>query len=502
MSMPRRLHLRLPVFALVLAFTAVPVEFRMFSGSVPDLFRPGLQDIVLNIAGFIPIGFVLASCRARSMLLAAAATSSVAEVSQVFAIGRSPSVVDLVMNIIGAAIGWYLAHRLNVSPRSIAIGRRAATVAAVLAVAYVVVGARFVPRDLEDGVAAAISSADALSATVNPRGDTDPGALEAAWRFDNQQRAVVDASGNALGGSFMNGARVTTDETGDVLTLDGADQFVDMGDPVALRLVGSMTLSAWMKASSFAGQDGAIVSRRARFGFQLDTTIYRGPSLGPHTIGFRLANASGRFMARFGRTPLDQNRWYHVAGVYDAHARTLNVYLDGALDNGCLIGDVTSRQLLSDTRVLVGRSGRRDGYWFKGRLDDVRIYSRALAQSEIETMVRETARGRSLSPPTQSVARYPGWDEPACVPRPTDARAAGLFIAFGLVTAVACAGLWPTPAFRAPAIVCALAAGLLVLPSIPETIPAYYRLVIPMLFLAGGIVAVISMRPAVDTASD
>ena len=143
--------------------------------------------------------------------------------------------------------------------------------------------------------------------TANARGVTDPGTLEAAWHFDNSEsRAIVDTSGNHLGGSFKNGATVVTGNIGDVLTLEGANQFVDLGDPVSLRLVGSMTLSAWMKASSFSDQDGAIVSRRERFGYQLDTTIYRGPSVGPRTIGFRLTNASGRLMARFGRTPLDE----------------------------------------------------------------------------------------------------------------------------------------------------------------------------------------------------
>ena len=407
--------------------------------------------------------------------------------------------VDLATNVFGSAIGWYLARRLSLSFPAIPIRRRAAVMAAVVALAYGALGARFVPRDLEDTATAVITSIEGWGPTVNARGMTDPGTLEAAWQFANSNSsAIVDSSRNHLGGSFRNGARVVTGNSGDVLTLEGENQFVDMGDPVALRLVGSMTLSAWMKASSFSDLDRAIVSRRERFGYQLDTTIYRGPSAGPQTIGFRLTNASGRLMVRFGRTPLDENTWHHVAGVYDADARALNVYLDGRLDNGCQIGDITSRQLPSQSHVLVGRSGRRDGYWFKGDLDDLRIYSRALTPAEIENMVRETARGRTVAGPSEHSDRYPGWDEPACAPRPRDTRVSGFFVTLGLVTAIACAGLWPSASFRLPAILASLVAGLLVLLSVPDAFPDYYRPVIPILVLAGGIVAAVSMRPSVD----
>ena len=500
-SMPPRLQLGVPLIALVLAFTALPLEFRAVPARVPDLFRAGLQDIVLNIVGYIPIGIVLAPSGAAKTILVGTAISGVAELVQVFSIGRSPSLVDLATNILGTLIGWYIARRLKVSLRFIVIGRGAGKIAAVLVLAYLAVGARFVPRDFEDAVAATFSSADALGPSVNARGTTDPGRLEAAWQFGSGAGAVVDASENALGGSLKNGAKVVGGEAGNVLTLEDGNQYVDVGDPYALRLVGSITLSAWIRVSSFSQLDGAIVSRRERFGYQLDTTLYRGPSVGPHTIGFRLTNASGRLMARFGRTALDSNRWHHVAGVYDAGERTLNVYLDGRLDNGCLIGNVTSRQLLSESHVLIGRSGRRDGFWFKGNLDDVRVYSRPLSQSEIEKVVVETARGRSLAPPGEYAAHYPGWDEPACAPRPRDARVSGLFVTFGLLTAVACVGLWPTRAFQAPAIAASVVAGLVALLSVPDMFPNYYRLCIPLLFLAGGVVAVVSIRPSVESES-
>src|SRR4030095_9087912 len=108
---------------------------------------------------------------------------------------------------------------------------------------------------------------------------------------------------------------------------------------------------------------------------------------GPRTIGFKLAASSGRLMARYGKTPLATHQWYHVAGVYDAEARSLELYLNGRSDNGCLRGHVTTRQHASGFGVFVGRRAGDPGFEFAGAGDDVRITSRAPAQAEIESMM-------------------------------------------------------------------------------------------------------------------
>ena len=41
-------------------------------------------------------------------------------------------------------------------------------------------------------------------------------------------------------------------------------------------------------------------------------------------------------MFRYGATTLQPNTWYHIAGVYNAANQTLDVYLNGVLDNGQL----------------------------------------------------------------------------------------------------------------------------------------------------------------------
>ena len=90
-----------------------------------------------------------------------------------------------------------------------------------------------------------------------------------------------------------------------------------------------MTISAWINSSSFPVDDATILSNHYHnggqyLGFLLETTVDRGP----RTLRFKLADECGRLVARYGATPLVVNRWYHVAGVYDAEARTLDVVLE------------------------------------------------------------------------------------------------------------------------------------------------------------------------------
>ena len=86
-------------------------------------------------------------------------------------------------------------------------------------------------------------------------------------------------------------------------------------------------------------------------GYQLDTTV----DTGPRTIGFKIVDPCGNLMARYGATELIRDTWYHVAGVYDADTRALNVYLNGHPDNGFLLAPVAPAQQASSQSIFVGR---------------------------------------------------------------------------------------------------------------------------------------------------
>ena len=212
----------------------------------------------------------------------------------------------------------------------------------------------------------------------------DPLGITAGYAFNEVSgTTAADASGHGIVGTLTNGPTFTAGKYGNAVTLDGVNDFVNLGNPTALQFTGSMTVSAWVYATSFPADDAAVVSKRTagEIGYQLDITT----DTGTRTIGFKLTNSSGGAMFRYGATTLQPNTWYHVAGVYDAATQTLDVYLNGALDNGQLVGTVTSSQQNSTANVNIGRRAGATGFEFAGRIDDVRIADHALTQAQIQT---------------------------------------------------------------------------------------------------------------------
>jgi hypothetical protein len=498
---PREMGLALPVVVLVLAFTAIPLELRPLGtfGWEMNLTRPDVTDIVVNILGYIPIGVALASQGKWLAVAMSTLLSLAAETSQLFTVDRSASLIDLATNIIGSSIGVAIAALWNINRPRITLDRKTALFTGVLALAYGTMGTWIMPRDIEDSIDSFVAILGVARVPVSDRGRSAPGRLEARWNFDDTQGNVTpDASGNGLNGTLVNGPSFAAGADGDAIRLNGTNQYVALGNSRAFRLTGSMTISAWINASAFPRDDAAIVSSHNNFlGYQLDTTIDQGP----RTIGFKLADGYGRFLARYGKTALTTGTWYHVAGVYDARLRTLDVYLNGRLDNGCLRGTVTASQHISGEPLYLGRRASPQGFWFAGLLDDVRIYSAALSPQEIEMQATAT-RAAALQWPKRDLQDHSAdsgsapIEESSCERSPEpDSRMAGLVVAFGLLLSIACAGLWPTAAYRLPCLLVSFGAGFLLVWSL-GTVPNYYRVAIPLLTLAGGASVVASIcRP-------
>jgi hypothetical protein len=482
---------------LILGFTAVPTELRLPRRAEIVQLLPlelgvgDLPDVALNVVGYVPLGAVLAGRGFWRATGAAASVSLAAETIQLFAAGRSASLQDVALNAFGAALGFALARRRSIAHDGIAIGRFVAGVAAVLAVACAGLGAVVGPHAIEHELTVMMLSPPWL--TASPRGDTTPGTLEAHWSFDSGGAGSGrDDSGHGVHAVSVNGPDGVPGVLGRAIRLNGANQWLDAGNRAALRLAGSMSITAWISSSAFPPDDAAIVSNYGGLGYQLDTTL----DAGTRTISFKLADASGRPMMRYGATSLEPDRWYHVAGVYDAGARTIDVYLDGRLDDGRLCGSVAGRQRASAFQTFVGRRGDRRGFEFKGDIDDVRIYSRALDPAEI------AAAAAIPGAPRRSSAAQVDRDRPEstsevdpCGPtEPTDARRCGLIVAVGLLTAIAVIGLSPTTGWRAFALVSSFAAGFLLWPGFASALPAPYASLVPLLTLAGGVSVVASTR--------
>src|SRR5262249_30097269 len=100
-----------------------------------------------------------------------------------------------------------------------------------------------------------------------------PGGLVASYSFnEGSGTTVTDGSGHNLTGTVSGAAWTTGGRYGNALSFDGSTSFVDLGNPTALQLTGSMTLEAWVKATANPPDDGMIIAKSDSSGWQLKTT--------------------------------------------------------------------------------------------------------------------------------------------------------------------------------------------------------------------------------------
>jgi hypothetical protein len=460
-----RMPLAVPVIVLVLAATAIPVEFRPI-GTAPVTFEFDVWHIVENIVGYLPVGLVLGRLGPLRAIALAGAISACAETSQLVMMHRDPSITDLASNLVGAALGALVSARWKIGSPAVPINRWTAVLATLLALAVV------------------LHVRSMAGEPVNTRGATTPGTLEASWKLDEDAgRTAWDSSGHGLVGTFRKDPARVAGVTGSAPVFDGSN-YVVVEPSTALRLDGSMTISAWIRSSSYPVDDAAIVSQlRHDRGYQLDTTIDEGP----RTIGFKLYDACGALMARYSAAPLALDTWYHIAGVYDAAAQTLDAYVNGELDNGFSLGAVSKAQRSSRGPVYVGRRAGSTKFNFSGSINHVRIYSFALTRSQIAADMR----GEAVHAPATVKAASTAPCAPASDNEDKDLPIAAALL--GVLVAIASIGARPT-ASQLPVLSASLAAGTLLLTVTVPSLPAFNTWMLPLLALVGGASVGISVR--------
>ncbi len=195
-------------------------------------------------------------------------------------------------------------------------------------------------------------------------------------------------------GTLMNGANIAPDAGGglkgasQVLSLDGINDYVDLGNSTTLKPQLPVTLSTWIKLSTLGNYYDIVALDNL-------STNYYGVCMqvtNNNTIVVNYCDGGVQDLtsrrSKLGTTTLQANQWYHIAAVISG-ARDIAIYINGVYDGGTYSG--TGGELAySNGDAFIGSFGESTRY-FKGLIDDVRIYDNALSQSEIQAMVPEPA---------------------------------------------------------------------------------------------------------------
>jgi len=189
--------------------------------------------------------------------------------------------------------------------------------------------------------------------------------LIAAYSFDEGTGiTLADSSGNGWNGTLANGPGWVAGTFGNALSLDGVNDYVSIGD---VDIPGNaFTLSIWVKHDAPQSGWGSIAMKLYTYGIEAEgNTLYFGIGDGSSWSGTR-------------SLPLDTGVWQHVAAVFNGSNMSL-------WKNGVQVGSTVPATLANTNTPFRFGAWTSSSEFFKGQIDNARLYDRALTSAEIQT---------------------------------------------------------------------------------------------------------------------
>ncbi len=199
----------------------------------------------------------------------------------------------------------------------------------------------------------------------------------AAYSFDAGEGEVAeDITGSGHDGTIEGPEWTDRGRFGDALQFNGEEgECVTIPDAEDLRTTEELTLEAWVKPTSPVNDDPIIYK---------DTAGHIGDALG---IGIwsegrpegLIGEGEGEFENVVGPKAIEANVWTHLAFTYDgAHMR---LYVNGEL---VATKAQSEGPPWGEGDLVIGCNPNYSPEVFDGKIDEVRIYDRALGAGEIE----------------------------------------------------------------------------------------------------------------------
>ena len=206
------------------------------------------------------------------------------------------------------------------------------------------------------------------------------------WKLDDNagNKTVADSSVNNNTGTSQQNTSVlsTTGKIDSALTFNGSSDYIDCGNGSSLQERSTLTVSAWINGSDYTKPYNMIICGDKK---NLD-----------FSWGLRVDNGVAKFFVRAGGykvatgPSLSVGQWYYVVGVWDRNggANNLKIYVNGQLQGQ---STVNADMDVSTVNVCIGRINFPGiNQYFKGLIDDVRIYNKVLSASEITALYCES----------------------------------------------------------------------------------------------------------------
>lgn len=216
---------------------------------------------------------------------------------------------------------------------------------------------------------------------------------------------VKDHSGNNNHGTISGSPALVNDKDGN---LNSAYKFNGNGDHIwvkdhpTLRPDTAMTIAAWVYCEDFSSWNIVVSKRAVHNGSPWNSYILyaSGTAGSPQNWGFGIASSQTKTHFAIDNTNAQTGKWVHLVGIYEKSPSATTTGEDNTqtLQNVRVYVDcemvaqeqASGKIYYTDSSLRIGMAipGSSKQY-FKGKLDEIRIYNRALNELEINALCKQ-----------------------------------------------------------------------------------------------------------------
>ena len=246
--------------------------------------------------------------------------------------------------------------------------------------------------------------------------DPAPAGLIGWWPGDGGANDIFSTNNGTLDG----GATATTPGVvGTAFLFDGTNGYVSIPDSPVLHPT-NLTIEAWVRCdlldtppiNSYPGQQYIIFHQNAEYadfeGFDLAKDReprYTGTN---DTWCFEVTSPAGENVYVESVTLVQTNVWYHIAGVRGSNY--IQLYVNGQLEAQTNVDFPVG---YGNFPLYFATTGQPYyDHKFGGALDEVSLYNRALAASEIAAIYAAGRQGKCKTPTLVAIGLSPGASQP------------------------------------------------------------------------------------------
>jgi hypothetical protein len=223
--------------------------------------------------------------------------------------------------------------------------------------------------------------------------------LVARWSMDEGSGLIlVDSSGSNNNGRIAGSPSWVSGVRGLALNLNGANQYAAVRDTATLHFTNAITLAAWISPTFTVATTSRILAKAqmdANNGFELSLA-----SAGKVFVRFNQFSKKDTLRINSATSyPLNTGVWMHVAATYDG--ATIRLYINGVQEAS--LAAVFTIGSNADSLYIGRQKDNSSPYFYKGKVDEARVYNYALSPSEILALSQHTitagaGSGGSISP--------------------------------------------------------------------------------------------------------